>query len=201
MSTVQQLVLASGNQGKLAELTELLSPLAIQVRLQAEFSLISADETGLTFVENAILKARHAARHTGLPALADDSGLEVDALHGAPGIYSARYAQDVIVEPTDTDNNDKLVDALKQVSMQDRTARYHCVLVLMKHALDPTPLICHATWEGKIVDQPQGTHGFGYDAHFYLPDFGCTAAELDPQVKSKYSHRGRALQQLLTQLQ
>lgn len=190
-----KLVLASGNAGKLAELRDLLGDAGIDLHAQSEFDVEDAEETGLTFVENAILKARHAARATGLPALGDDSGLCVDALDGAPGLYSARYAG------THGDagaNIVKLLDALREVPEQRRTARFVCVLALLRHADDPQPLIAEGVWEGRILSAPRGDGGFGYDPVFFDPDVfgagcGMGAAELDAALKNRISHRGRAL--------
>ncbi|NOT88783.1 MAG: RdgB/HAM1 family non-canonical purine NTP pyrophosphatase [Lysobacter sp.] len=190
-----KLVLASGNAGKLAELRDLLGNAGIDLHAQSEFGVEDADETGLTFVENAILKARHAARATGLPALGDDSGLCVDALDGAPGLYSARYAG------THGDagaNIAKLLDALRDVPEQRRNARFVCVLALLRHAEDPQPLIAEGVWEGRILSAPRGEGGFGYDPVFFDPDVfghgrGMGAAELDAAFKNRISHRGRAL--------
>jgi XTP/dITP diphosphohydrolase len=192
-----KIVLASGNAGKLRELRELFAGSDIELHAQSEFGIDTPAETGLTFVENAILKARYAAQHTGLPALADDSGLEVDALHGAPGIYSARYAG---ANASDADNNRKLLDALAQVADAQRTARYQCVIVYLRHAQDPTPLICQGTWQGRIARDYRGDGGFGYDPLFYLPERGCTAAELPPAEKNTVSHRGLAMRLLHAQL-
>jgi XTP/dITP diphosphohydrolase len=192
-----KIVLASGNTGKLRELRELFAGSDIELHAQSEFGIDTPAETGLTFVENAILKARYAAQHTGLPALADDSGLEVDALHGAPGIYSARYAG---ATASDADNNRKLLDALAQVADAQRTARYQCVIVYLRHAQDPTPLICQGTWQGRIARDYRGDGGFGYDPLFYLPERGCTAAELPPAEKNTVSHRGLAMRLLRAQL-
>lgn len=188
------LVLASGNRGKLREFQELLAGAGYNVRAQSEFNITTADETGLTFVENAILKARHVCAQTGLPALADDSGIEVDALNGQPGIYSARFAG----EPaTDADNNHKLLQQLAQVPDADRSARYQCVLVLMRHAADPVPLICQAAWEGRILREPLGTGGFGYDPLFFVTTHDCSAAQLETAEKNRISHRARAMLQML----
>jgi XTP/dITP diphosphohydrolase len=187
-------VLASNNPGKLRELNAMLSAQSIEVLPQGVFHVAEAEETGLTFVENAILKARHAARLTGLPALADDSGLEVDALRGAPGIYSSRFAG---AEATDRDNVEKLLAALDAVPESRRTARFQCVVCVLGHALDPTPLICQGAWEGRILTQPQGTGGFGYDPVFWVEDYGCSAAQLPPEVKNRLSHRAKAMQALL----
>lgn len=185
-----KLILASGNAGKLAELRELLGDAGIDLHAQSEFGVEDADETGLTFVENAILKARHAARAIGLPALGDDSGLCVDALDGAPGLYSARYAG------THGDagaNIAKLLDALRDVPEQCRTARFVCVLALLRHADDPQPLIAEGVWEGRILFAPRGDGGFGYDPVFFDPERNMGAAELDAALKNRISHRGRAL--------
>ncbi len=189
----QKIVLASGNPGKLREIKAIFSEQPYQLVAQKDFSVSDADETGLTFVENALIKARHAADHTGLIALADDSGIEVDYLKGAPGIYSARFAG----QPCDDQaNNDKLLSELRDVPPEQRTARFQCVLVLLRHANDPTPLICSGTWEGIIVDNPQGINGFGYDPLFHVPTHGCTSAELPPEIKNELSHRGQALRKL-----
>ena len=192
------LVLASGNQKKLVELQACLKPLGIEVKPQSEFGVTDADETGLTFVENAILKARHAAQATGLPALADDSGLEVDALQGAPGIYSARYAQLTDEGSGDAANNEKLLRALQ--GTEHRCARFQCVLALMVHGDDPTPLICQGAWEGTILAELTGSGGFGYDPLFYLAEHDKTAAQLAPEVKNQVSHRGQAMAKLLAHL-
>ena len=194
----QKIVLATGNKGKLAELSQMLAPLQLQVIPQTELGVADADETGLTFVENAIIKARHAALITGLPAIADDSGLAVDALGGAPGIYSARYAGEAA---SDSNNIDKLLQALKEVPADKRSAQFHCVLVYMRHAEDPTPLICHGIWHGSITHAEAGSAGFGYDPVFYVASEGCTSAELSRERKQQLSHRGKALSQLLNQLQ
>jgi len=192
------IVLASGNQQKVAELQLLLQSLGIAVIPQSQFCIGDAMETGLTFVENAIIKARHASHLSGLPALADDSGLEVDALDGQPGIYSARFAG----EPcNDANNNRLLLEKMKGIPAEKRTARFQCVLALMRHAADPTPLICHGTWEGSILTAAQGEHGFGYDPLFYVPTHACSAAELPTGEKAAISHRGQAMKQLLAQLQ
>jgi len=193
-----RLVLASGNRGKLREINQLLAGLTIEAIPQTEFAVSEAEETGLTFVENAILKARHAAQHTGLPALADDSGIEVDALNGQPGIYSARYAGK---GASDQQNLDKLLQALTNVPDTERTARFQCVMVYLQHAEDPTPLICQGTWEGRIMHEPRGDNGFGYDPVFWVPTEQCSAAELDAPTKNRLSHRGQALKQLLASFQ
>lgn len=196
-NALQQVVLASGNQGKLKEFQQLLQGCGFDVLPQSAFDVPEAEETGLSFVENAIIKARNAAAHTGLPAIADDSGLEVDALNGAPGIYSARYAG----LPSDDDaNNRKLIENLKNIPEEKRTARFQCLLVFLRHAEDPVPLICQGSWEGKILTNPAGHNGFGYDPLFFVPDQNCTSAELAPAVKNKISHRGQAMASLLTRL-
>lgn len=192
-----RLVLATNNPGKLSELQALLAPLAIEVLQQSQFTDVVADETGLSFVENAILKARHAARAAGLPAIADDSGIEVDALHGAPGIYSARYAGE---SANDQANLDKLLFELRDVPAPERTARYRCALALLRWDLDPAPLVCQASWEGRIIDSPRGTGGFGYDPIFEIGS-GLTVAELAASEKNQLSHRGQALRLLVEQLQ
>ena len=189
-----RVVLASGNAGKVREFNHLLADAHIEVLPQSSFGVPEADETGLTFVENAILKARNAARHTGLPARADDSGIEVDALNGAPGIYSARYAG---AGASDEENLHKLLAALDGVPDEQRSARFQCVIAFLRHAEDPTPLICQGTWEGRILTAPRGTNGFGYDPVFYVPDQGVSSAELAPETKNRLSHRGQALRQLL----
>jgi XTP/dITP diphosphohydrolase len=194
MNAANTLVLASGNSGKLKEFNQLLSPLGLDVRPQAEFGVHDVEETGLTFVENALLKAREASRVSGLPALADDSGLEVDALHGAPGIYSARYAG----EPkSDERNNEKQLAALSECAEGQRTARYWCVLVYLRHAEDPVPVIVQRSWEGEVLAHPRGEGGFGYDPLFWLPDQGMSVAELPSETKNRLSHRGRALHALV----
>ncbi len=189
-------VLASGNKGKISEFSAMLNELGIAVKAQAELGVVDVPETGTTFVENAIIKARNAAKHTGLPALADDSGIEVDALNGAPGVYSARYAG----TGDDEDNNAKLIDALKDIAPEKRTARYQCVIVYMRHHEDPSPIIVQKSWEGIIQLTREGENGFGYDPYFYLPQYKCTSAQLDPSEKNKISHRGKALVKLLTLL-
>ncbi len=188
-----KLVLASSNAGKLAELRDLLGDAGIDLHPQSEFGVEDAEETGLTFVENAILKARHAARATGLPALADDSGLCVDVLGGAPGLYSARYAG---VHGDNAANIAKLLDAIRDVPDERRTARFVSVLALLRHAEDPQPLVAEGTWGGRILHAPRGTGGFGYDPVFFDPSRGMGAAELDPALKNRVSHRGLALAQL-----
>ncbi len=194
---MQKIVLATGNPGKVAELSAMLAPLSLEIVPQTELSVPDADETGLTFIENAIIKARHAAKLTGLPAIADDSGLAVDALGGAPGIYSARYAGQ---GATDNDNIQKLLQALADVPQSQRQAQFHCVLVYLRHAEDPTPLIAHGIWHGEITLHPHGDGGFGYDPVFFVPELACTSAQLSKTAKAQVSHRGKALQLLLAQL-
>ena len=191
-----RVVLATGNPGKVKELQALLAPFQMEVLPQSDFGVTSVEETGLSFIENAIIKARHAAQHTGLAAIADDSGIEVDALHGAPGIHSARYAGE---GASDADNLQKLLQDLRPIAPELRTARYRCALVFMRWALDPAPLVCQASWEGFLIDEPRGTGGFGYDPIFELPS-KLTAAELPASQKNTISHRGRALQLLVHQL-
>ena len=193
----QRIVLASNNAGKVREFNQLLTGSDVEVLPQSEFDVIEAEETGLTFVENAILKARNAAEHTGLPAIADDSGLEVDALDGAPGIYSARYAG---IGASDLQNLEKLLADIKDVPDAQRTARFQCLMVYMRHAKDPTPQIFQGTWEGRILHAPQGDNGFGYDPVFFVPTHNCSSAELEPDVKNSLSHRGQALKQLIEAL-
>ncbi len=190
---MKKLVLASGNPGKLRELSSLLKPLDYQLYPQSDFGVPEVPETGTTFVENAIIKARNAAQHTGLPALADDSGIEVDALDGAPGVYSARFSG---ADATDDANNALLVEKLRDIPAEQRTARYRAVIVYMRHVRDPSPIICEGSWEGVIQLEPRGGGGFGYDPYFYLPDLGCTSAELSAEDKNNLSHRGQALRQL-----
>ncbi|KPV90363.1 dITP/XTP pyrophosphatase [Pseudoalteromonas sp. P1-30] len=189
------LVLATGNPGKVNELANMLSPLNINVLPQSDFNVGEVAETGTTFVENAIIKARHAAKITGMPAIADDSGLEVDGLNGAPGVYSARFAGE---SASDQDNIDKLLNEL--ADNPNRKARFWCVLVLMRHADDPTPLICSASWEGKITQTQNGEGGFGYDPVFFVAEQNCTSAELTKEQKNAVSHRGQALKKLLLEL-
>ena len=191
-------VLATGNPGKLKEMRALLSDLDVNIRAQSEFAVPDADETGLTFVENALIKARNACRHTGLPALADDSGLEVDALHGAPGIYSARFAG---AGASDADNNRALLEALAGVPVGARHARFHCVVTLMQHWEDPTPQFFHGVWPGQILFEARGRGGFGYDPLFLPDGLDVTSAELAPEAKNRISHRGQALVTLKQSLQ
>ena len=193
VTTNQQIVLASSNKGKLREIQAVLASQPYTLHPQSEFQVEDVEETGLTFVENALIKARNAAQATGMIAMADDSGIEVDYLHGAPGIYSARYAG----QPCDDQaNNNKLLAALEKVPFAQRTARFQCVIVLLRHATDPMPLICTGTWEGIIVEKPTGVNGFGYDPLFYVPSHDCTSAELSAEEKNRISHRGQALRAL-----
>jgi len=193
-----ELVLASGNAKKAKELTALLAPLGMNVCLQSMFNVVQPPEDGLTFVENALIKARAAALQTGLPAIADDSGLVVDALAGAPGIYSARYAG---LDASDAANNDKLLAAMRDVPEAERSARFVSVVVYMRHAHDPLPLIAQGVWEGRILAEVVGEGGFGYDPLFYVPTHGCASAQLDASEKNRISHRGQSMQLLLKQLE
>jgi len=201
---VNKLVLASSNPGKLREFEALLAPLGMEVVPQAGLGVSDADEPHGTFVENALAKARHASHSTRLPALADDSGICVGALGGEPGVHSARFAGDPPPgsvtgrEAQDARNNEKLVQLL--AGKDDRRAHYYCVIVLLRHAEDPEPVIAEGSWAGEIVAEPRGANGFGYDPHFFLRDFGKTAAELDPERKNLVSHRGKALRRLLAKL-
>jgi XTP/dITP diphosphohydrolase len=190
----KRIVLASNNAGKVREFNQLLEGREIEVIPQSEFSVAEIEETGLTFLENALFKARNATEHTGLPAVADDSGLEVDALQGAPGIYSARYAG---ADASDLDNLETLLDALKDVPDEKRSARFQCLMVYMRHTKDPTPRIFQGTWEGRILYEARGDNGFGYDPVFYVPDQRCSSAQLSPEVKNRLSHRGQALRLLV----
>lgn len=189
-----KMVLASNNAGKIRELTQMLSPFTIELVSQAELGIPDIEETGLTFVENALIKARHAAKASGLPALADDSGLAIAALQGAPGIYSARYAG----TPSDSEKNiAKVLHALEKVSDDKRQAEFHSTLVLMMHEHDPAPLVCEGRWAGSILRERRGQEGFGYDPIFYVPDEKKSAAELPSALKNRISHRGKALQKLI----
>ncbi|HVV69857.1 MAG TPA: RdgB/HAM1 family non-canonical purine NTP pyrophosphatase [Gammaproteobacteria bacterium] len=190
-------VLASNNPGKLQEFREILGDIHISIIPQSDLGVPEVEETGLTFVENALLKARNAAKHTGLPALADDSGLEVDILNGAPGIYSARYAG---AKVDFSENRQKLLSDLIAAAEDERTARFQCVLALLKHDHDPSPLICQGTWEGKVLFAPRGENGFGYDSLFFVPTHGCSAAELPSAVKNQISHRAKAIAHLIQEL-
>ncbi len=192
---MKKIVIASGNPGKLREIRRILEPLDFSVVPQSDFGVPECPEPHVTFIENCLAKARHASLHTGLPALADDSGICVDALNGAPGVYSARYAG----EPkSDARNNEKLIAALANEA--NRKAHYYCVIVLVRHPDDPQPLIAEGSWHGEIIDTPRGENGFGYDPYFFLPEFGKTGAELDPDHKNAISHRGQALDILVSKL-
>lgn len=202
---MQKIVLASGNKKKVKELTELLAPFNYQIIPQKELGVEDVPETGTTFVENAIIKARHAAQVTGLPAIADDSGIEIDCLKGQPGIYSARFAKmNGITNPPNNDwdqaNNDLLVEKLVGVEEAKRTGRYQCILVFMRFAEDPTPLICQGAWQGRILEQEIGSNGFGYDPLFWCPEHNCASAELSAEQKAEISHRGKALRELMAKL-
>ena len=197
MTNDTNIVLATGNSGKVREMAALLEPLAVRILPQSAFAVPEAEETGLTFVENALIKARNACRHTGLPAIADDSGLAVDALGGAPGIYSSRYAGP---GADDRANVEKLLAELAGVPEEARGARFICLMVYLRHAEDPTPLICEGRWEGRILPAPRGSGGFGYDPVFQVPARHCSSAELPPAVKNRLSHRGQALRQLVERL-
>ena len=194
---MKKTVLASSNAGKLKEFQQLLNRSGFEVLPQSVFDVPDAIEDGLSFVENALIKARHASTLTGLPAIADDSGLEVDALDGRPGIYSARFAGE---HARDSDNNDKLLAELEDIQSAERTARFQCLLVFIRHPNDPTPIICQGTWEGRILFEPQGNNGFGYDPLFWITEQGCSSAELDPALKNRISHRGKAMQLLLERI-
>jgi XTP/dITP diphosphohydrolase len=195
VTTKHIVVLASGNRGKLQELNDLLSGLGIELRSQADYKVEEAEETGLSFIENAILKARNAARQSGCAALADDSGLCVDALDGAPGIYSARYAG---TNADDASNNAKLLLAL--TGNTQRRAHFHCALAFVRHADDPAPIVCEGQWRGTILEQPRGDNGFGYDPLFFIAELAKSSAELNKAEKNQFSHRALALQQLLPRL-
>ena len=192
------LVLASANSGKIKELQQMLGGLGFNIVPQTQLNIADIEETGLTFVENSILKARNASAHSSLPAVADDSGLEVDFLKGAPGIYSARFAGEAA---TDASNRDKLLELMKDVPTDQRTARYQTVIVYMRHSNDPTPIICQGTWEGTIAFDEKGDGGFGYDSIFQVTETNCRAAELDKESKNRLSHRGKAIASLLQRLQ
>lgn len=199
---MKKLVVASNNPGKLREFGQMLVPLGFEIVPQSQLGIPEADEPHATFVENALGKARHASRLAGLPAFADDSGICVDALGGGPGVHSARYAGGVAEaggEAQDERNNRKLLSAL--AGNPDRRAHYYCVIVLVRHAEDPEPLIAEGRWQGEVTPTPRGSNGFGYDPYFYLPSLGCTAAELDPVAKNSVSHRDQALRQLVERLQ
>ena len=199
---MKKLVIASSNPGKLREFRQILAPLGYDIVPQSELGISDAEEPHATFVENALAKARHASRLSGLPAFSDDSGICVAALGGKPGVRSSRFAADEPLatrETQDERNNRKLVEDLAGVT--DRRAHYYCVIVLVRCEDDSEPLIVEGRWHGKVVDEPRGVHGFGYDPHFFLPELGWTAAELDPETKNRLSHRGQALRQLVVRLQ
>lgn len=193
----RKIVLASNNPGKLREIQAVLDRQRYPLIAQSELQIGEVAETGTTFVENALIKARHAAQQSGRCALADDSGLEVDALQGAPGVYSARYAGE---QACDRSNNEKLLTALKGVPDSERTARFQCVIVYIRYAQDPTPILCQGTWEGHILHEVTGDNGFGYDPLFYVPTHDCSSAQLDPAEKNRISHRAQALQKLMRAL-
>ncbi len=194
---MDKIILASSNPGKLKEFQAIFSRKNINIIPQSQFRIQDAEETGLSFVENAIIKARHAAKISGLPALSDDSGLEVDALRGKPGIYSARFSG---ANATDASNNEKLLQLMANVPDDKRSARFHCVLVLMRHADDPVPLIFHGQWEGRILHEPSGNNGFGYDPLFFANDQNQASADLPPEIKNQVSHRGKAVAKLVRSL-
>lgn len=201
---MKKILLASNNPGKVREIAAILADHNgggaignLEILPQSAFDIPEAEETGLSFVENAILKARNAAKYSGLPAIADDSGLEVDALDGAPGVYSARYAG---VAASDAENNAKLLEALREVPDGLRTARFRCVMVFLRHAADPSPLIAQGIWEGRILHGPRGEGGFGYDPLFFVPECGCASAELAAEEKNRLSHRGKAVRELARQM-
>ena len=199
---LDKLVLASSNPGKLREIVAVLAPLGMEVLPQSSLGLADAEEPFRTFIENALTKARHAARQTRLPALADDSGICAHALGGEPGVHSARYAAftETALDRDEQDrrNNIKLIEQLRD--HQDRSAHYYCVMVLVRHAEDPEPLIAEGSWSGRIIAEPRGKNGFGYDPHFWLPDLGMTAAEITAEQKNLISHRGKALRRLMARL-
>ncbi len=196
-ATSNKIIFASGNAGKVREIDQLLEGLSLKVLPQSDFDVPQIEETGLTFVENAILKARNAAHYADLPAIADDSGIAVDVLQGRPGIYSARFAG---VGASDEENLLKLIDMIKPFPEEQRTARFICSMVYLRHEHDPVPIIAQGVWEGQLVTEPKGENGFGYDPVFYVASQQCTSAELTPEVKNKLSHRGQALMQLLGKL-
>lgn len=195
MTVAKEVILASNNKGKVKEINAVLAELSIKVTPQAEFNVEEAEETGLSFVENALIKARNAAQHTNHPAIADDSGIEVPALKGAPGIYSARYAG---VGASDEENLNKLINNIQDLPEEDRVAQFVCVMVYMRHANDPIPVISQGIWKGTLLTEAKGKNGFGYDPIFLVPTHNCTSAELSPEVKNQLSHRGQALRQLVS---
>lgn len=191
---MDKIVLASNNSGKIQEIREMLRAFSIQLIPQSELNISEVEETGFTYVENAIIKARHAAKHSGLPALADDSGISVDYLNGEPGVHSARYAGK---NATASEKIEKLLREMKNVPSEKRTASFHCIIALLKNEKDPAPIICHGTWKGKLLFSPKGNKGFGYDPIFFVPSHHCSAAELDLDIKNQISHRAKALKQFL----
>ncbi len=197
MLNEKRIILASNNLGKTKEINALLDDSVFNVVSQSEFNVEEAEETGLTFIENALIKARNAATYTEHPVIADDSGIEVPALNGRPGIYSARYAG---VGASDEENLNKLIEDIKPLSEADRMARFVCVMVYLKHAEDPTPIITHGIWNGVVLTEPRGENGFGYDPMFYVPTHDCVSAELSPEIKNQLSHRGQALKQLVNKI-
>ena len=194
---MKKVLLASNNPGKIREIRSILAEHDLAVLPQSEFGISDADETGLTFIENALIKARHAASFSGLPAIADDSGLEVDVLGGAPGVHSARYSG---LGATDASNNEKLLAALAGVPLANRTARFRCVMVYLRHAADPSPVIAQGVWSGLILEEARGSSGFGYDPLFYVPEYQRASAELDADLKNRISHRSQALRSLASAL-
>ena len=197
MGKTQRVILASNNPGKLREISEMMTGLHLEILPQSKFNVPEIEETGATFIENAILKARNASKCTGLPAIGDDSGIEVDALNGAPGIYSSRYAGEAA---SDEANLYKLIEEVKKLPQDKRTIRFVCSMAYVRDAGDPAPVIAEGVWEGIAVTEPKGKNGFGYDPMFYVPTHNCTSAELPPDVKNRISHRGKALKKLVEQL-
>ncbi len=197
MNNEKKIILASNNTGKVREINAMLAGSGLHIISQNEFSVPEVEETGLAFIENAIIKARNAAHHSGLSAIADDSGIEILALHGKPGIYSARYAGK---DASDEDNLYKLIDEVKKLPEDKRQARFVCVMVLLRYADDPLPIIAEGIWNGIAITEPRGANGFGYDPMFYVPTHNCTSAELPPEIKNTLSHRGQALKKLVQQL-
>jgi len=197
LGKIKRVVLASNNPGKLREISEMMTGLHLEILPQSKFNVPEIEETGLTFVENAILKARNASKCTGLPAIGDDSGIELDALNGEPGIYSSRYAGE---GASDAANLIKLVEVVRQIPEDKRITRFICLMVYLRHATDPAPVIAEGIWEGIAVTEPKGKNGFGYDPMFFVPGYNCTSAELPPEIKNQISHRAQALKKLIAQL-
>ena len=197
MKPITRIVLASGNAGKVREINRLFADSCIEIVPQSDFDVPDVAETGTTFVENAIIKARHAAQCTGLPAISDDSGIEVDALDARPGVFSARYAGE---GASDEDNNNRMLEELRGVPEAERTARYQCLIVFMRSHTDPVPIITQGSWQGRILEAPQGDGGFGYDPIFFVPSHGCSGGELPLEVKNTISHRAIALKAMLAEL-